>query len=426
MKPECEGCRQEQAEGFSSIFGQEMTEELLYNLFNRQSSKGSTSRRMDLNQLVRKHLDAVKPEGAEEDTQDLQGWAQSRESNWMQEYSKMKEAKAMAWKELLDRLKSGDIQPSDLSAEQLMQNFLTLVIEGLTSEGLLDLELYRHWMYPNIYIAHPEFSEKSEKVIAKKVLEEAFASLRKASWGSHEVKETGYGDYPSHILREYDDYLHTFDMLDIQETLLATAIRDPEELEILEQDLKARIPIHKSKSANVILVDSSYSMRGDKFRGGIMAALALRELLQTEFKEDTLQVIAYNQKPQALRSGQVIRLKPYGYTDIGQAIDASMEVLEREDGNKNIFLITDGEPTASIYRDQTPEESTLRAAYIAGKRDIGLSIIMLDKRPELKRICEKMARLNGNSVLTYVENPFNLKEFIIRTFMSSKREYYVR
>ncbi|MFQ5998118.1 MAG: VWA domain-containing protein [Candidatus Bathyarchaeia archaeon] len=421
MKPECELCKEEEASNFSSAFGQDMTENLLYNLFNREAGQSKNASRIDISKMIkeRTHND---PYFSQESNEELQNWAQNREPGWLQEYSRMKEAKQKAWNEILDKLKKGELHSSDLPVDQLMQNFLSMIIEGLTGEGLIDLKLYRHWMYQNIYIAHPEFTEKSEKIIAKKVLEEAFASLKKLSLGEHEVKETGYGDYPSHVLREYDNYLHTYDMLDIQETLVSTAIRDSQGFEIKDEDLKARIPLHKSQSSNAILIDSSYSMRGDKFRGGIMAALAFRELLNEDFKEDSMHVIAYNQKPVSLSPGQIIKLRPYGYTDIGQALDLAIERLSKEDGNRNIFLITDGEPTASFYRDQTPEESTLRAAFVAGKEEIRLNIVMLDRRPELRRICEKMAKLNGNSILTYVDNPLNLKEFVIRSFIDFKRQ----
>ncbi|MCX8176264.1 MAG: VWA domain-containing protein, partial [Candidatus Bathyarchaeota archaeon] len=111
----------------------------------------------------------------------------------------------------------------------------------------------------------------------------------------------------------------------------------------------------------------------------------------------------------------------YKRQDIGQALDFSSGLLMKEDGNRNIFLITDGEPTASYIRNQTPEESAYRAAYMAGKFDIRLNIIMLDYRIELKMVCEKMAKLNGNATVTHVKNPLNLKEFVIKTFIDRRR-----
>ena len=418
MKPECKLCK-EKDEGLTSIFGKEFTDQLVYNLFNLDMvSREKYLKDLQDEQLIQMYLDYIESE-EERNRQRLERYMRwfGIDSQQIMEYLKNKEA----WNELIEKIRKGEIKPSEISPEALLQNFPGQVTEELAKEDLVNVKVYTYRMYPQLLFVYPEFTEKSEKIIARKVLEEAFLNLRKQGFGIHEVKDSGIGIYPSHVLCDYDEYQHTYDMIDIQESLINTARRDPKNLEISDDDLKARIPIHSAKSSNVILIDSSYSMRGVKFRGGIMAALALKELLQTEYKDDRLFVVAYNHKPQMLLPGEIVKLKPYGYTDIGQALDFSVNLLMREDGNRNIFLITDGEPTASYIRNQTPEESAYRAAYMAGKFDIRLNIIMLDYRVELKIICEKMARLNGNATVTHVRNPLNLKEFIIKTFVDRKR-----
>jgi len=418
MKPECELCKEEKRETFSSIFGEHLTEEVVYKLFNLDLvSRERFFRDLQIENLIRSYLESFNSKSMEYQLERYMRWL-GIDQEKIEEYLKTKEA----WEKLVEKIKKGEINPSDLSAEELIRTFPSQVTEELAKEELLSLKVYSYRLYPHLLMVQPEFTEKSEKIIAKKVLEEAFLNLRKQSVGIHEVDETGFGISSSHILHEFDEFQHTYDMLDIQETLISTAIRDPVNLEISKDDLKARIPIHKAKSSNVILIDSSYSMRGVKFRGGIMAALALKELLQTEYKEDKLFIVAYNHKPQILASGEIIKLKPYGYTDIGLALEFSLRLLLKEEGNKNIFLITDGEPTATHRRNQTPEESAFRAAYIAGKMDVSLNIIMLDYRPELRFICEKMVRLNGNATLTHVRNPLNLKEFIIKSFVDRKKK----
>ena len=417
MKPECELCKEEEKETFSSLFGNEFTENLVYKLFNMDMiSRERYFRELQIEQLIQSYLETV-GENFEHQLERYMRWL-GVDKHRINEYLRTKEA----WEKLIEKIKKGEIKPSDLSPDQLLQSFFSQITEELAKEDLLKLKIYTYRMYPRLLMVQPEFTEKSEKIIAKKILEEVFSNLKKQAIGTHEVKETGFGVTPSYLLQQFDDFQHTYDMLDIQETLISTAIRDPKNLKISNEDLKARIPIHKAKSSNVILIDSSYSMRGVKFRGGIMAALALKELLQTEYKEDRLFVIAYNHKPQMLSPGEIVKLRPYGYTDIGLALDFSIKLLSREDGNKNIFLITDGEPTATHHRNQTPEESAFRAAYLAGKMEIGLNIIMLDRRPELLLLCEKMVRLNGNATLTHVKNPLNLKEFIVKSFVERRKK----
>jgi len=423
MKPPCELCKPKE-ETLTSILGEKTVSEIIYRLFN---PKGLTSdgRQDEVNpiieRLIQECMRQLKDEELESESEFLWRWARTQGGRWLKDYLRHRKAKQKAWEKLLEMIKKGEIDPSQIPVEQLLQHFLNQIMEGLSREGMIDLKLQRDWLYGNVLVAYPELTEKSEKIIAKKVLEEVFINLKNfRNIGCHETEETGWGVRQSYMLWDFDEQQHTYDLLDIQETLVKTAMRDPVHMRIASEDLKARIPYHETSSYNVILIDASYSMRGEKFRGGIMAALAFRELLEQEYRDDKLHIVAYNQKPRLLSPGEIVKLKPYGYTDIGQAIDFAVNLLSKEEGNKNIFLITDGEPTATNQRNQTPEESALRAAYMAGKANIYLNIIMLDKRPELRAICESMARLNRQASVTYVDNPLNLKEFVIKFFFNFK------
>ena len=422
MKPPCEACKPER-ETLSSILGEEMVSEIVYQLFN-PSARRDREKQGEAS-LIEKLINQFLEELREDQFSDffdskLLRWAGTPSGKWFKDYLRHKKAKQKAWEKLLEMVKKGEVDPSQLPVEELLHHFLGQILEELGKEGMIDLKFQRDWLYGNVLIAYPEFTEKSEKIIARKVLEEVFLNLKgfREQPGCHETEEVGWGVRQSYMLWDFDEQQHSYDLLDVQETLVKTALRDPVHMRIANEDLKARIPYHETSSSNVILIDASYSMRGEKFRGGIMAALAFRELLEREYKQDRLHVVAYNQKPRLLSKGEIVKLKPYGYTDIGQALDFAVELLSREEGNKNIFLITDGEPTATNRRGQTPEESALKAAYKAGKANILLNIIMLDRRPELRLICEHMARLNGRATVTYINNPLNLKEFVIKFFFN--------
>ena len=64
MKPECEPCKDEAEEGFSSMFGRELTEKTLYGLFNPESLGDEDEGKVNLNQLIKEQLqEAFKGEG---------------------------------------------------------------------------------------------------------------------------------------------------------------------------------------------------------------------------------------------------------------------------------------------------------------------------------------------------------------------------
>lgn len=369
-----------------------------------------------MDQMIKSALERDETDNLNEDFQKRMKWM-GIDWNEIEKHLRRQEI----WRDIIEKIKSRKIDAKDLPLEQLIEDFTTQVLEELEKEGYVDLKTKHHQLGSNMPMAQPLFTEKSEKVIARKVLEEAFLQLKMRSIGMHELEECKFGTTPASKLQEYDELQHSYDMLDIQESLLSTAIRDPIYMRLHDDDLKARIPLHLSKSSNVLLIDSSYSMRGIKFKGGIMAVLALKELLEYDYREDRLFIVAYNHKPQLISRGQVLHLRPYGYTDIGQALEYSAELLSKEDSNRNIFLITDGEPTSTNYHNLSPEQSALRSAYSAGKKDIHLHIIMLDQRLELKLICEKMAKLNRNATITFVDDPLTLKEFIIKTYLDKKK-----
>ena len=419
MKPECQGCQEARRDGgLSDVFGRDMVEKLTYGLFNPEGLEDQDDSRMNLDDMVNSAAERMMNDPADEYLQQLLAEAGDNlvYRDWVEEYARREKAREQVWQMLLDQVKNGELDPSEVPMKQMIRNFPKMIMEGLSEEGLIEFKMQKHRFHPKVYTGYAELTLESERIIARKVLEEAFLNLEKLGYGMHEVQEGGHGNYPSNILRDYDPYLHSYDLLDVQETLIASVLRDPVDLGLEDRDLRVRIPLHKARSSNIILVDISYSMYGNKFKGGVMAALALRQLLEDEFKEDTLSVVAYNHEARLVPKGELLKLRPHGNTDIGRALDVSRELLTKEEGNKNVFLITDSEPTASYSRNVSPEANAYRAALEAGREDVRLNIVMLDPRPGLRLICERIARLNGNALVTYVDNPLNLKEFVIRTY----------
>jgi Mg-chelatase subunit ChlD len=421
MKPRCEICDEERKEKLSSIFGQKFVEDLTYELFNQNTERRSES--SALKELIERYLSEDLDEAVYDMLLEMLGEDRSdllSESD-LRNRARLELGRRRAWEEMVSKIKGGEIPLEHIQPSQLLDYFPEEVLEGLIEEGLIEENAKRNLRYLRSSLTFSNFTVEGERIIAQRVLEEAFKNLNKSGVGIHVTEEEGYGVEPTNIIREFDEYAHTYDLIDWQETLLNTVLRDANEMRILPSDIRVRVPKHRSRCANVILVDISNSMYGNKFKGGLMAALALERLFQEEYKEDALHILAYNEEVYLVPVGQLLKLKPYGFTDIGGAIDAAIKILEKEEGEKNIFLITDSEPTASNKRELSPLENAFRASYMAGKAEIRLNIVMLDKKPILRTICDKIAALNGQAAVAYVDNPLNLKEFVIKTVIDRKR-----
>ncbi len=421
MKPECKLC--EAPKTLTQLMGRDNLESLLYSLLNpgyAHAKDRDRKPRFNLRSLLEKFLDEA----------ELDDYV-FKQGLYMKQYPRVicswaydegfRRAKEKAWKELLEKLERGEVKPEDIPLQQLIEYFHEELLAALEQEGYVKRERvsrsFSHFMHVLLFTA------QGEELIAEKVLEEAFKDLRAAGVGPHEAEEVGVGLTPSSTLTEFDEYKHTFDMLDVGETLINAAIKHPDTLDLTDDVLKARVPYHKSRASNVILIDKSGSMSmGCRIVGAVEAALGLRRLLESEYRDDKLWVVAYDHNLYPLEPGEIANIWPYGWTDIGQALDYARQLLSKEDGSKNIFLITDGQPTTTSNPGQTPLQSALRASTMLREEGIRLNIIMLDNRsPSLRSLCEKMAELAGDANVAFVDNPLNLKSFIIKSYRAFKR-----
>ncbi|MEM0271929.1 MAG: vWA domain-containing protein [Thermoprotei archaeon] len=418
-KPPCRFDSQS-ADDFTSFFGQDMVEELLYSMFNPEGME-STTQDMDnddLDRLIEEQMAKWEEirEGVEQRLSvNKQNWMYR---DWLEEKMKREFVRRNAWQELVEAIKQGKLDPKSIPLNKLTQMFASEIAKGLEKEGYLELRNFWDSQRGGYTLGWFEFTAAGERIIARKVLEEVLENLM-IPCIEYGDEQRGLGVNPSDSIMEYDEFLHHYDLIDVYETMLSGSLRRTNTIFDAE-DIKVRVPSSRYSSSNVILIDSSNSMYGPKFRGAITAALAFKRLLEEYFKDDELYVVAYDDEPVLVKEGEILRLRPQGNTDIGSAIDFAVELLKRCEGNRNIFLITDGEPTSSCYTELNPEENAYRAARRAGLEEVNLNIVLLDQKPELRAIADNMARINGRSTVTYVGDPQRLKDFFVRNYMAQR------
>jgi Mg-chelatase subunit ChlD len=403
-------------EALSSAFGREFVEDLLYSMFNpdRFPEDGN-----QIDQLMEEQMSKW-----QEQMQDFmeekfgtakQSWIYK---DWLEERAKREFIRKNAWEQLLESVKKGEISVDSLPVRKISQTFTSEVVKGLEQEGYLEVRNVWDSQRAGYTLGWVDFTSAGEGVIAKKVLDEVLNNLE---FPSIELGEDlqGFGTQQSNTLSDFDEMQHSYDLIDLYETAVDASLKKSRTL-FEPDDVKVRLPISRFSSTNVILIDSSNSMYGPKFKGALMAALALKRLLEEHFKDDELYIVAYDDEPTLLHEGEILRLRPQGNTDIGSAIDFARKLLRNCEGNRNVFLITDGEPTSSSFEDASPEESAYRAAYQTGLEEININIILLDQKPELKAIAEGMARLNTRSTVTFVNDPLRLKDFVVKNYVLAK------
>ena len=118
---------------------------------------------------------------------------------------------------------------------------------------------------------------------------------------------------------------------------------------------------HLASCATVLMIDISHSMilyGEDRITPAKQVALALVELILTRFPKDTLRVVAFGDEAReiAIRDIPYLQVGPF-HTNTKAGLELAQGMLEgSRQANRQIFMITDGKPTAitengEVYRN---------------------------------------------------------------------------
>ena len=280
-----------------------------------------------------------------------------------------------------------------------------------------------------------ELTPRGIRKIGQRSLEEIFATLKRDAFGSHRARSRGRGGDPSDEVKTYefgDQFL-----LDLPSTVRSAVMRggpgtpvrlDPQDFSVYRTEMT-------TQSATAILVDVSRSML---FRGCFLAAkkvtLALDALIRSSFPKDDLHIIGFSSYAQVLKPGDLPRLTWNEYvfgTNMQHAFSTARTLLARSSGkNKQIILITDGEPTAhwepgaaepTFHYPPTPRtiQETLREVVRCTREQITINTFMLARGHYLIDFVNQMSKVNSGRAF-YVE-PEHLGEYILVDYVSNKR-----
>ncbi|HEY8829380.1 MAG TPA: VWA domain-containing protein, partial [Candidatus Limnocylindria bacterium] len=278
-----------------------------------------------------------------------------------------------------------------------------------------------------------ELTPRGIRKIGQRSLEEIFSTLKRDAFGKHRADSRGRGGDPTDELKMYE-FGDPF-LLDLPGTVRNAVFRGgagtpvklhPTDFEVYRTELV-------TQSATAILVDVSRSML---FRGCFLAAkkvtLALDSLIRSTFPKDDLYIIGFSAYATQLKPADLPRLtwNEYVYgTNMQHAFETARTLLARSRGkNKQILLITDGEPTAhfedgkvrfSYPPTKRPFEETLREVVRCTREGITINTFMLARGHYLVDFVNQMSKVNGGRAF-YVE-PEKLGEFVLIDYVTHKK-----
>jgi uncharacterized protein with von Willebrand factor type A (vWA) domain len=286
-----------------------------------------------------------------------------------------------------------------------------------------------------------ELTPRGSRRIGQKVLDDLFAKLSRDAFGGHRIDRSGRGGEREETTKPYEfgDPFH----LDIRGTI-DNALRRPENapaerlgrgdpgVHLSPADFEVFRTEHLTKTSTVLLVDMSRSML---LRGCFLAAkkvaVALDTLIRTQFPHDDLTVIGFAYYARELRPEALAELTWHGYeygTNLQHGLMLARRILARQQGgNRQIVVITDGEPTAHFENGQVEFsypptrrtiQETLREVQRCTRDGITINTFMLERSRALAEFVALVTRLNRGRA--FYATPEHLGEYVLVDFVSGR------
>src|SRR5437870_4878023 len=279
-----------------------------------------------------------------------------------------------------------------------------------------------------------ELTPRGMRRIGQKALRDLYTRLKRDRFGDHPISVRGLGSERSDETKIYE-FGDAFN-LHVEQTLMNALRREGSQqpIRLKTDDFEVYRSEFSAQSATVLMIDMSRSMplRG-YFYAAKKVALALDALIRSQFPRDFLQVIAFSDYARPVKSHQLAELtyneSIYG-TNIQHGLMLARQFLNRhKTGNKQVIIVTDGEPTAHMEGQQAvffypplPEtfQKTLLEVQRCTREHIVINTFMLDNDYHLVSFVKQMTRMNGGRA--FFASADRLGDYVLLDYVDRKRK----
>ncbi len=201
-----------------------------------------------------------------------------------------------------------------------------------------------------------------------------------------------------------------------------------------EEDLRVFESEQYVSVATALLVDVSHSMilyGEDRITPAKRVALALVELIRARYPGDALHVILFGDEAReiSVRELMYAGVGPY-HTNTQDALRLARQILLRKKHtSRQIFMITDGKPSAlfeggGLYLnpfglDPRIVSRTLQEAAECRRQKILITTFMLAREPLLVKFVEKLTRVTCGRA--FFSSPDSLEETVFVDFIRNRQ-----
>jgi len=286
-----------------------------------------------------------------------------------------------------------------------------------------------------------ELTPKGLRAIGSNALRDLFSKLTKDQVGQHQVHRLGHGHERTYDTKQYEygDPMN----VNVGETLLNALERrkQGEKLKIAPEDFSVNRVEYSTVSETALLIDVSYSMlMNDALHAGKKVALALHRLIQMKYPQDTLHLVAFRSNAKLIQAEDLPSIVSLTYfmehgTDIKEALRFARQMLgSNRTANRQIILITDGEPTAAtldrggrlhsgwgsaLLHNRIVHE-TLKEVKRCTQSGIKINTFMLGADFYRQGFIDQLSRLNTGRV--FYTTPDQMGNYIVVDYLNNKRK----
>ncbi len=283
-----------------------------------------------------------------------------------------------------------------------------------------------------------EVTDKALDFLGYRALRDLLGSIGHASAGRHDTRDMATGVDASGAPKPYTfgDTLN----LDASSTVLNAVTRAHRtggagaKVEIAYEDLMVAQGEYQSSCATVIMLDCSHSMilyGEDRFTPAKRVAMALSQLIRTQYPGDTLHVVLFHDSAEEipLRELGRVRVGPY-YTNTREGLKLARRILERQRKDmRQIIMITDGKPSAitqpdgRVYKnafglDPIVIRETFSEVSACAKAGILINTFMLARDYDLVAFVRRVASMCRGKA--YFTTPQSLGQYVLMDYLDKK------
>ena len=289
------------------------------------------------------------------------------------------------------------------------------------------------------YIADKEgmntLTSKGSQRMRKDSLKKIFGNMKIDTAGFHDTNKSGKGVDKLSELKKYEfgDQVTNIDLTStIKNAFLNSS---PDNFRLSEDDIEVYETEHITSCATVLMIDISHSMilyGEDRITPAKEVALALSELILSKFHKDRLSIVLFGDDAQevTVKDLPFISVGPF-HTNTRAGLRLARNILKKKGtANKQIFMITDGKPSAiftddgRIYKnsfglDPRIVNKTLDEAVACRREKIKITTFMIAQDYYLRSFVDDFTKANNGKA--YYADLDDLGRVVFGDYLRNRR-----